>query len=126
MRNRSHSVMVRMDDAEYAQFCINVIKSGQTKQAYVTNAVLHVPVMPKSELEEVKKICKIMDDNNRQLRGIAVNINQMTKRLHTFSEIPQLKKLQELEELLNQIREEGERPWQLIRSLLSRQKAMLD
>lgn len=72
MRNRSHSVMVRMDDAEYAQFCVNVIKSGQTKQAYVTNAVLHVPVMPKSELEEVKKICKIMDDNNRQLRGIAV------------------------------------------------------
>ena len=45
MRNRSHSVMVRMDDAEYAQFCVNVIKSGQTKQAYVTNAVLHVPVM---------------------------------------------------------------------------------
>ena len=39
MRNRSHSVMVRMDDAEYAQFCVNVIKSGQTKQAYVTNAV---------------------------------------------------------------------------------------
>lgn len=126
MRNRSHSVMVRMDDAEYAQFCVNVIKSGQTKQAYVTNAVFHVPVMPKSELEEVKKICKIMDDNNRQLRGIAVNINQMTKQLHTFSEIPQLKKLQELEELLNQIREEGERPWQLIRSLLSRQKSMPD
>lgn len=67
-----------------------------------------------------------MDDNNRQLRGIAVNINQMTKQLHTFSEIPQLKKLQELEELLNQIREEGERPWQLIRSLLSRQKSMPD
>lgn len=72
MRNRSHNVMVRMDDEEYNQFCTNVKESGQTKQAYVTNAVLHVPVMPKEELEEVQKISQLMADDNRQLRGIAV------------------------------------------------------
>ena len=122
MRKRLHSVMVRMDDEEYNQFCSNVIKSGQTKQAYVTNAVLHVPIMPKSELEEVQKISRIMADNNRQIRGIAANINQMAKQMHTFRENPQIKKLNELEEQLNQIRKEVDRPWQLIRVLLSRQK----
>ena len=65
MRNRSHNVMVRMDDEEYNQFCTNVKESGQTKQAYVTNAVLHVPVMPKEELEEVQKISQLMADEKR-------------------------------------------------------------
>ena len=59
MRNRSHNVMVRMDDEEYNQFCTNVKESGQTKQAYVTNAVLHVPVMPKEELDRIDT--KILD-----------------------------------------------------------------
>lgn len=126
MRKRLHSVMVRMDDEEYNQFCTNVIKSGQTKQAYVTNAVLHVPIMPKSELEEVQKISRIMADNNRQIRGIAANINQMAKQMHTFRESPQIKKLNELEEQLNQIRKEVDCPWQLIRVLLSRQKVTVD
>lgn len=126
MRNRSHNVMVRMDDEEYNQFCTNVKKSGQTKQAYVTNAVLHVPVMPKEELEEVQKISQLMADDNRQFRGMAVNLNQMTKRLHTFGEIPQIKELHELEQMLQKMREESERPWQLIRLLLSRQKATAD
>ena len=118
--------MVRMDDEEYNQFCTNVKESGQTKQDYVTNAVLHVPVMPKEELEEVQKISQLMADENRQLRGMAVNLNQMTKRLHTFGEIPQIKELNELEQMLQKMREESERPWQLIRLLLSRQKATAD
>ena len=88
--------------------------------------MLHVPVMPKEELEEVQKISQLMADENRQLRGMAVNLNQMTKRLHTFGEIPQIKELHELEQMLQKMREESERPWQLIRLLLSRQKATAD
>ena len=126
MRNRSHNIMVRMNDEEYDQFRTNLKKSGQTQQAYITNAVLHVPVMPKEELKEVQKISQIMADDNKQLRGMAGNLNQMTKRLHTFGEIPQMEELLKLEELLQLLREEGERPWQLLRLLLSRQKVTAD
>ena len=118
--------MVRMNDEEYEAFCTNVKNSGQTKQAYVTNAVLDVPVMSEEELEEIKKISQLMADDNKQLRGIAANINQMTKRLHGFGEIPQIKELEELNEKIQKAREESERPWQLIRLLLSRQKAAPD
>ena len=126
MRNRSHNIMVRMNDEEYDRFRTNLKKSGQTQQAYITNAVLHVPVMPKEELKEVQKISQIMADDNKQLRGMAGNLNQMTKRLHTFGEIPQMEELLKLEELLQLLREEGERPWQLLRLLLSRQKVTAD
>lgn len=126
MRNRSHNVMVRMNDDEYEAFCTNVKNSGQTKQAYVTNAVLHVPIMSETELVEMKNISRLMADDNRQLRGIAANINQMTKRLNGVGVVPQKQELDEIRDLIQKMREESERPWQLIRLLLSRQKAVPD
>ena len=124
MRKRNHTVTVRMNDEEYESFCTNVKKSGQTKQNYVVNAVLHVPVMSEKELEEVKKISRIMADDNKQMRGIAANINQMTRRLNRYREMPQSEELLAFAEQIQKVREESEHPWQLIRLLLSHQKAM--
>ena len=76
-RKRNIAVTVRMNADEYADFRNKVDESGLTQQSYVIDAVLGAKVTTADEVEELKKISAIFADQERQLRGLGTNVNQM-------------------------------------------------
>ena len=124
MRKRNHTVTVRMNDEEYKELEKMVAASGQLKQSYLLNAVLGAVIAPVEELAELRKLNQLMAEENRQLRGIAFNVNQLTRFVNRVGLAPQYRELYEILELLQKDRKEREELWQSIRQLLTRQKAM--
>ncbi len=123
-RSRNNSVTVRMNDAEYANFHNKVDESGLTQQAYIISAVQGATITPSDEIAVLKDISKTFADLEKQLRGLATNVNQMA---HIANGQGQLPKEEDLEYLANQLgnyRKESEDLWQSIRSLISQQKVV--
>lgn len=126
MRKRNHTVTIRMNDSEYEAFNKKAEQSGLTKQSYLLNAVLGAKILPAKEIEELKVLNQLMAEENNQLRGIAVNVNQMTRFTNRVGLAPQYRELYEILELIKKDREEREKLWQSIRQLITRQKVMPD
>lgn len=126
MRKRNHTVTIRMNDSEYEAFHKKAEQSGLTKQSYLLNAALGAKILPAKEIEELKVLNQLMAEENNQLRGIAVNVNQMARFTNRVGLAPQYRELYELLELIKKDREEREKLWQSIRQLLTRQKVMPD
>lgn len=124
MRRRNKNVALRMTEDEYAALMMRVAESGQTQQSFIINAVLGAKV---SSREEVKKLQKLSDqfaDANRQLRGMAANINQMAHVANGYGQMPQQAQLEQLNQELQEFRKECDATWRLIRQSISLQKVM--
>lgn len=124
MRRRNRNVAVRMTEDEYAAFMMKVAESGQTQQSFIINAVLGAKVSGREEVKELKKLSSQFADTNRQLRGMATNINQMAHVANGYGQIPQLSQLEQLHQELQLFRKECDVIWRLIRQSISLQKVM--
>lgn len=122
-RSRSHMIRVRMSDEEYEDFQQKLTKSGQTMQSYVLNA-LQTGVIPNAELmKEVSDLSKLMGDQYKQLRGIAVNINQMAynSNLEKLTGDGQAEtRLQDMQTQVDSMRKECISIWRSLKQLMAR------
>ena len=124
MRRRNKNVAVRMTEDEYAAFMMRVAESGQTQQSFIINAILGAKVSGREEVLELQKLSGQFADTNRQLRGMATNINQMEHLANGYGQIPQQSQLEQLCQELQEFRKECDATWRLIRQLISLQKVM--
>ena len=124
MRRRNKNVAVRMTEDEYAAFTMRVAESGQTQQSFIINAVLGAKVSGREEVKELKKLSGQFADTNRQLRGMATNINQMAYVANGYGQLPQQAQLKQLHQELQRFRKECDATWRLIRQSISLQKVM--
>lgn len=123
MRRRNKNVSVRMTEDEYAAFMMRVAESGQTQQSFIINAVLGAKVSGREEVKELKKLSGQFADTNRQLRGMATNINQMAHVANGYGQIPQQAQLGDLYQELQGFRKECDATWRLIRQSISLQRS---
>ena len=128
MRKRSREMKIRLTDEEYNQIEESAKELGLTKQAYVLGAVDDAVIIPADALRE---LCMRFAECNRQLRGMATNVNQMAHIANIYNadkdkKLPEEYLLIDIYEKIDDYRKESEKAWQSIRSLLSLQKNMQD
>lgn len=124
MRRRNKNISVRMTEDEYAVLAMKVTQSGQTQQAFIINAILGAKVSGREEVKELQKLNGQFADINRQLRGMATNVNQMAHVANGYGRIPQQTQLEQLQQELREFRKECDAIWRLIRQSISLQKVM--
>ncbi len=121
-RTRNKSVTVRMNSTEYAHFHDKVEESGLTQQAYIISAVQGATITPSNQILVLKDISKTFADLEKQLRGLATNVNQMAHIANGQGYLPIENDLNYLSDQLGNYRKESEEIWQSIRSLISQQR----
>ena len=108
-RKRKHNIILRLNDEEYEDFIVRVEKSGLTKQQYLLMAVQGSKTIPAEELRKRRLICKKCYD---QIRGAAVNINQIAK---LTNQSRSLQHLERLEEEIDKMKEGAMELWRYLR-----------
>lgn len=124
MRKRNHTVAFRMNDEEYKNFQKKLKESGQTSQTFLLRAVEGAEILPAEEVNALCRISASLSEHNRQVRGIATNINQMAHVANVTGMTESERTLKELSETIYSYRKEGEAIWQSIRQLIAGQRAM--
>lgn len=122
-RKRNKAVTVRMNDAEYADLQAKVDESGLTQQAYIISAVRGATITPSDEIAVLKDISMTFADLEKQLRGLATNVNQMARVANGSGRLPTENDLERLLTQLVNYRKDSEQIWQSIRSSINQQKA---
>ena len=125
MRKRQNIVYVRMNDEEYELLKKKLEQTKLTLQSYIINSSLNAKVPTADEVNELKKLNQLFAEYNRQLKGIAVNINQMAKKLNSNENI-EYEQLQKLDSQLLRMKEEVQELWRLIRLQISQARIKLD
>ena len=121
-RRRNKAVTVRMNESEYADFQDKVNESGLSQQAYIISAVRGATITPSDEITVLKDISNTFANLERQLRGLATNVNQMAHIANGQGAIPTEEELERLSAQLGNYRKESEDVWQSIRSSINQQK----
>ena len=115
---------MRVNDEEYAMFQSKVKESDLTQQAYVISAIMGATVTSSDEIAVLKELSKTFADVERQLRGMATNVNQMAHVANGQRLIPAERELEKISVEIKDYRKECEDIWQSIRSLINGQKVM--
>ena len=121
MRKRNYTITIRMNKTEYDLLQNKVKESGQTQQAVVLHAIAGLKIASAEEVEELKKLNLMLAEMLSQIRGVATNINQIARKLHTDGEVPNDSTLYFLNKNILKYRKESEKIWLLIRRLISGQ-----
>lgn len=121
MRNRSNCVSIRYSDEEYKVLQEKIKESGQTKSAYIINATLNGKVSSADDVNEMKKISKLLFDIDKQLRGMGTNLNQIAHVANGKGILPSADKLIEIERVVVAVKKEVDDIWQSTRQSIGRQ-----
>ena len=121
MRKRNHAVTIRMTEKEYAAMQKRIKESGRTQQSYIINSALNARITSSEEIATLKVISVTFGDLVKLLRGIATNINQMTRIANSVGIIPSSRELSKISDQIAEYRKESENEWQSIRSLITDQ-----
>ena len=122
-RRRNKAITIRMNDAEYDDMQKKVNESGLTQQSYIISAIRGSSITSAKEVEVIKDINKNFADQNKQLRGLATNINQMAHVANGQGLLPTVEKLDEISDKILEFRKEDDKRWRLIRLSVSQLKA---
>ena len=121
-RTRAHAVTVRMTETEYEELRNKVEESGLTQQSFVLASIRGSVIRPSDELATLKEISRTFSDYERQLRGLATNVNQLAHIANGQGMLPTEGQLENLSAKIASYRKESEAVWRLIRSSLKQQK----
>ncbi|MBO4421317.1 MAG: plasmid mobilization relaxosome protein MobC [Lachnospiraceae bacterium] len=122
-RRRNRAITIRMNEHEYNDITNKIHESGLTQQAYMINAALDTVIATSDTVAELKCLNKTFSDFERQLRGLATNVNQIAHVANGLGAIPTLNELETISDQIATYRKESESQWQSIRSLIKQQKA---
>lgn len=122
-RRRNKAVTVRMNEMEYSELLNKVEESGLTQQAYIINAVRNATIISSDEIAVLKDISKNFADFEKQVRGLGINVNQLAYVANCHGILPTQETMERLSTQLRNMRREGDKLWQSIRSSINQQKA---
>ncbi len=112
MRKRNHSIYIRMTDDAYEQLMRRIKETRKTQQAYILDAALNGEITSDEYIQELRNENKILADLDKQLRGIATNINQMAHIANGKGILPIASQLVATTEEIRKIRNEVMKVWQ--------------
>ena len=118
-RKRNRAVTVRMNDREYDRLQKKVSESGLSQQAYIIGAVCNAKITSSDEVAALKDVSRLFADHERQVRGMATNINQMAKVANSQGSVAGQEELERLSGQISALRKESEDLWQSIRSSIT-------
>lgn len=118
-RRRNKAVTIRMSEAEYDDLQNKVKESGLSQQAYVINAIHGSTITSAEEIDALKEFSRIFADQDRQMRGMATNVNQMARVANGQGLLPTATKLDEISDQIFDYRKEHDKAWLSIRSSIS-------
>lgn len=124
MRKKKNVIYVRLSDEEYEMFSKKLKSSGLSMQAFVTQAILYGKITSSETVDVLKEKNNYLADIDKQLRGIGININQMSHVANTNGELPTNKTLLDVLEEVKKLRSEVSDEWQSTRQLISQQRVM--
>ena len=123
-RMRNNAVTIRMTDYEREYLDNMVEESGLSMQTFIIRAIKGAVIRPSDEIIILKEISKTFADHERQLRGMATNINQLAHIANAQGDLPIEQQLAKISQLISDYRKESEEIWLLIRSSINQQKPM--
>ena len=120
MRKRNNFVPVRFSDEELARLKALVEETGQTRNAFILNAISGVVLTTPEYVTELKQMNEQLKSIYTQIRGIAVNVNQMAHHANTVKSPPHIRELEELTKTINATQKELSETCQFIKALIRR------
>lgn len=106
-RNRNICVTVRMTEDEKLQLEGNFKNSFvESKQAYMLAALLDKPVPTKGKMLQDKQILEKLDDLLVQVRGMATNVNQITRHIHSTKDTKTVEDFNDIADKLTDVLDE--------------------
>ena len=115
-RKRDRAVTLRMTDSEYDEFNNKVSNSGLSRQDFFIRMIKGICINSAESLGELKKMNDTLSNLDKQLRGMATNVNQMARIANGTGMLPSDKTLQGINTQICEIRKELGEIWQSIRS----------
>lgn len=115
-RKRDRAVTLRMTDSEYDEFNNKVSNSGLSRQDFFIRMIKEIQINSAESLGELKRVNDTLSNLDRQLRGMATNVNQMARIANGTGILPSEKELAQINQKINEIRKELGEIWQSIRS----------
>ncbi len=115
MRKRNISIRVRLTEAEYADLTAKVQESGLNRNAFMLRLIAAETIYPASELQGLNER---LDSLLAQIRGMATNLNQMTKVANARQEAPTVEYLKSLAKAMSQFATAIQPVWTDIRGVL--------
>ncbi len=114
-RKRDRVVTLRMTDSEYDEFNNKVSNSGLSRQDFFIRMIKEIRINSAESLGELKRVNDTLSNLDRQLRGMATNVNQMARIANGTGMLPSDKTLHEINTQICEIRKELGEIWQSIR-----------
>ena len=93
--------------------------SGHTLQSYIISSSLGANIIPEEITEELKEQNKLLANIDKQIRGIATNVNQMAHVGNAFGNLPSVSVLSDIRSHIDKCRKEVNEVWQSTRRLIS-------
>ena len=122
MRKRNRTISIRVSDQEYESIQKRIQESQQTQQSFIINAIEGACIMTARDSKQLKDISIQLADILKQIKGIAVNINQLAYKANAYGEIPTVRQLEKYSLQMEKYWREADNIWRLIRQLISRQR----
>lgn len=122
MRKRNRTISIRVTEQEYKTIQNKIQASQQTQQSFILNAIEGAAILTAKDSKLLKDINMQLADLLKQVKGIAVNINQLAYKANAYGEIPKERQLREYSTQTEALRREADAIWQLIRQSISRQR----
>ena len=123
-RTRNNTVTFRLNDKEYADLQAKVNESGLTQQSYIISAIRKAVIPSADEVSVLRDMENTLENYERQLRGIATNINQMAHIANGHGFIPEEAALENIADQITGFRKENNELWLSIKSSINPPKAM--
>ena len=95
MRKRNRTISIRVSEQEYEAIQKKIQSSQQTQQSFILNAIEGAAILTAKDSKLLKDISMQLADLLKQIKGIAVNINQLAYKANAYGEIPTEKQLRE-------------------------------
>ena len=122
MRKRNRTISIRVSEQEYESIQKKIQLSNQTQQSFIINAIEGATISTEDDTKLLMNINLQMAELIKQIKGIAVNINQMAHKANAYGDIPTLNQLKEYGLQTENMKKEADNIWRLIRQSISQQR----
>lgn len=122
MRKRNRTISIRVSEQEYESIQKKIQATKQTQQSFILNVIEGAAILTAKDSKLLKDISMQLADLLEQVKGMAVNINQLAYKANAYGEIRTERQLKEYGTQTEALRREAATIWQLIRQSISRQR----
>ena len=122
MRKRNKTISIRVSEQEYEAIQKKIQSSQQTQQSFILNAIEGAAILTAKDSKLLKDISMQLADLLKQIKGIAVNINQLAYKANAYGELSAERQLKEYSLQTEKLRKEADEIWRLIRQSISQQR----